>query len=553
MVMGHSLTGMALSAAKIINNVALANMNMACDRCGFTTSAMAVLTSCVHCYTGTLQHHSSLTTTGVQSSMGQASTDSISALNNGEHRLRFEIDHGCKTAQVCCDRYSAAASPARRLPPELLSEIFLLSLPVDWKVDSPGNKLVVMRPSHICKYWRNVALTTPRLWSLISIEISWFDALYRIERKVALARKWLSRTAKCPLSVRISFDMQPSYRRAALSLLEPLLQNCDRWQHAEINLPWSTVQRLNPAGNILPLLESLVMSVRSHHKDRLLGFEAAPNLRNYNGCGPAEIQLQWRQLTHCFLDYFINSRQALMILASSPNLVTFGVKIASRAMLGADVLPTNLTIHHQNLRSLTILGEGNFRSLLDPLILPSLKELKYREEGRYLGPAPVVDLMTRSSCSIISFGLELVAEGMGSYGLIFLLEHMPELSELDLQLHFFTEIDFRRILTRLMARPQSGKVSLLPRLEILKIDHEGALDYSLLANTLESRWRMWQESVLLSGDLKLQKPLRTVEVRGIRDEDDLDDYDISRFIDLVSKGLDIKLWVEDTLYGESWI
>ena len=47
-------------------------------------------------------------------------------------------------------------SPVRRLPHELLGEIFRYCLPRNYK--KKGAYKSVMLPSHVCKHWRDVAL-----------------------------------------------------------------------------------------------------------------------------------------------------------------------------------------------------------------------------------------------------------------------------------------------------------------------------------------------------------------------------------------------------------
>ncbi|KAF8968698.1 hypothetical protein BDZ97DRAFT_1654581, partial [Flammula alnicola] len=60
--------------------------------------------------------------------------------------------------------YKALISPARRLPREILEEIFICCLPSDHNavmsvLEAPMNL------GRICSLWRSIAYTTPRLWS----------------------------------------------------------------------------------------------------------------------------------------------------------------------------------------------------------------------------------------------------------------------------------------------------------------------------------------------------------------------------------------------------
>ncbi|KAJ7133627.1 hypothetical protein C8R44DRAFT_611733, partial [Mycena epipterygia] len=62
------------------------------------------------------------------------------------------------------DKHKVLISPMRRLPQEILQEIFLACLPQDHNasVGALGAPLLL---GFICRYWRMVAHTMPRLWS----------------------------------------------------------------------------------------------------------------------------------------------------------------------------------------------------------------------------------------------------------------------------------------------------------------------------------------------------------------------------------------------------
>ncbi|KAF8881576.1 hypothetical protein BD779DRAFT_1545589, partial [Infundibulicybe gibba] len=67
---------------------------------------------------------------------------------------------------------------------EILSEIFLHSLQL----------------THICRSWRAAALSTPRMWSRLDLEISKENA----PLDSALLSTWITRSRACPLGIRLS-------------------------------------------------------------------------------------------------------------------------------------------------------------------------------------------------------------------------------------------------------------------------------------------------------------------------------------------------------------
>ncbi|KAJ7138106.1 hypothetical protein C8R44DRAFT_555779, partial [Mycena epipterygia] len=71
----------------------------------------------------------------------------------------------------------SAMSPIRRLPPEILCEIFMAhSSSSPQPHSSAGEKKNISKSdlllvSHVCAQWRTLALGTPRLWSDIAVDL----------------------------------------------------------------------------------------------------------------------------------------------------------------------------------------------------------------------------------------------------------------------------------------------------------------------------------------------------------------------------------------------
>ncbi|THU95030.1 hypothetical protein K435DRAFT_859959 [Dendrothele bispora CBS 962.96] len=87
----------------------------------------------------------------------------IVSLRNRQQRIYRHID-----------RYRSLLAPIRKLPPEVLGHIFRLVCTENSaaeKIDCPAAHL-----SHVCADWRDLARTTPSLWSHISINL--YDIQY---------------------------------------------------------------------------------------------------------------------------------------------------------------------------------------------------------------------------------------------------------------------------------------------------------------------------------------------------------------------------------------
>ncbi|KAK7470102.1 hypothetical protein VKT23_001543 [Stygiomarasmius scandens] len=97
--------------------------------------------------------------------------------------------------------------PFRRLPAEILSEIFVHCLPKD---RNPMRSLseAPLLLGRICRSWREVSLTTPHLWSSIHVDLPRtaipIDQLCRmIDARRCGVESWLDKSGSLPLSFSI--------------------------------------------------------------------------------------------------------------------------------------------------------------------------------------------------------------------------------------------------------------------------------------------------------------------------------------------------------------
>ncbi|KAJ4490680.1 hypothetical protein J3R30DRAFT_121147 [Lentinula aciculospora] len=112
------------------------------------------------------------------------------------------------------------------LPVELLREVFIYLLPdQDWRLqDTPPPQLLLVQ---ICSYWRNVALTYPRLWST-------FMVVSPIKRHIPMIKLWLKRSGQYPLTLYIDHHNSDAEEtimttNAVIELLRP---HVHRWKSA---------------------------------------------------------------------------------------------------------------------------------------------------------------------------------------------------------------------------------------------------------------------------------------------------------------------------------
>jgi hypothetical protein len=130
---------------------------------------------------------------------------------DGVRTLLFSLMHN---RDMLC-RYSyfqqSLLSPAPRLPPEILSEIFLTCLAVDPSCEDrafPRRKEVLLF-GQVCRYWRNISTSTSRLWSALKIDLR----IRNMKREMVVAMTWLGRSGGAPLSIKLCShdEMTPAH------------------------------------------------------------------------------------------------------------------------------------------------------------------------------------------------------------------------------------------------------------------------------------------------------------------------------------------------------
>lgn len=140
------------------------------------------------------------------------------------------------------------------LPNELLIAFFDHCVPYPTR-DRPGPRVSRNHPavvlSHVCRDWRELTLSTPRLWSRLYIETppsdsftdataqEWSRLLDKLQNTV---RAWIERSAECQLTIFLdvgAFDFNPPALADACesheSVVKEVLRCSKRWHTIGIN------------------------------------------------------------------------------------------------------------------------------------------------------------------------------------------------------------------------------------------------------------------------------------------------------------------------------
>ncbi|KAJ7635268.1 hypothetical protein FB45DRAFT_1143404 [Roridomyces roridus] len=265
--------------------------------------------------------------------------------------------------------------PVLSLPHEITSEIFKSCVAVSSAsvmTSDPGRMLrpiVLPRASvapllllRICRQWREIAASTPRLWTSLSI-------LESVPREVVGA--WFARAGNLPLDYRLYHN-----NGSADSLVTDSLLYASRWENVGFRIPLTSVPQFNLVHQPFPHLrkftfETYHTSTNASIPTPSLAIRCAPLLREVHLSNiPRAVQLDipWAQLTHLKFNG-MDIAQSLSIIAGCSQL--------------------------QYLDAFTA---GATNSILQYLILPRLEKLALHGGRASPGQQPeIIDALVRRS------------------------------------------------------------------------------------------------------------------------------------------------------------
>lgn len=357
-------------------------------------------------------------------------------------------------------------SPARRLLPEILQEIFHHCLPTAHNaVMSVDEAPLVL--GRVCSQWRQVAYSTPKLWASIHIVATVPDRLGMARRHFISA--WLSRSGTLPLSISMFVyeSGPPLLLKApiAKSYLDLLALYAHRWQSIHFNCvsvdPMKFFNRFRATD--VPLLESLYID-GTHYSPE--SFEVSP-LSKENSILQApllhdlsmspyyphilELRVRWEDITGLDLQesWTLDFGVVTKVLALCPNLRNCAVSGLTPGDEGPLVPPksemTGLVL--PKLQALRVMNnsfysDNTFR-LFENLITPALRHLTYVSTVRRATFVSLAQEPDRLSSSLQSFLQNLIqpleelsfCDESGKKGIMDILPLVPGLKRLSLTGH----------------------------------------------------------------------------------------------------------------------
>ena len=316
----------------------------------------------------------------------------------------------------------------RQLPPDVTSTIFEFCLPdfIDHQLSpyTDEDLSIPLSLGAICSYWRDIAWSTPSLWSSLAV-------IARGKRisHWHVVREWLARSGQLPLSIRIYSKFL--VLEAISALADIINQYSNRWSVLDLHIPDYWYRCFHATDNHAPMLKVIRFQCSGYAPmAKKLNFQlTCPSLEIASlSCFkfPMDgIDIQWDNLTHLTL-HSMPIFRSLLILRETPRL--FFCKVSGfcsrcRGRIGAPVVTS--------LRSLELLIPSFAEDFLNNLIAPHLEEFRLLD---YYDPSMevITSFFRRSSCSLRSISMIFSTFPPYFEGFMNLLRSMPSLNTLSI-------------------------------------------------------------------------------------------------------------------------
>jgi len=205
-----------------------------------------------------------------------------------------------------------------KFPPEIVSHIFALCLPRvpqlrDHRMIQDSEKWAApLFLGAICRKWRHIAWSTPRLWTTVVVRISSRTAKQLRGSLPQLVNKWLGRTGVLPLTIQFSAarlrKQEEGYdevKSLACLIIGILNRHSERWQDLALDINLDTYAQKFHGSAELSNLRCLSINGAFGGLDLPLFLtEICPTyLKLSSYFSFTEFNVSWENITHIILQY----------------------------------------------------------------------------------------------------------------------------------------------------------------------------------------------------------------------------------------------------------
>ncbi|KAK7043017.1 hypothetical protein VNI00_008755 [Paramarasmius palmivorus] len=377
------------------------------------------------------------------------------------------------------ERYRSLLAPVNRLPPEIMTYIFDLCC----EENSLTRETLppVMLVAEVCGRWRDIVLSTPRLWSRFSITFQrWQSKSSKLNK---LSGLFLGRSRNSPLTIKLNFSGISEDRD--IGRAKPILKNIAC--HSD---RLSVHSRQTADAQESDVLWTTPLDI----------FEQCPSLRtlDFDTQFPGTFILPWHQIKaleiqSCFME------PAIPILSSCANVDSIVLHCVGGGHYEAK---DNMV---SSIQSLTIMADNqqDISPIFECATLPHLLSLDIRglqkeapgSSWQLFDDTGILDCMKRSSCSITSLRLDWLP--IKEEQLVDILALMPSIGDLYLRRYYspeepdckmFSSAFFMRLMID-HERSTNMKALFLPRLVGLTVvGLFSSSEEQVLLEAIVSRW-----------------------------------------------------------------
>ncbi|KAJ7689577.1 hypothetical protein B0H17DRAFT_1066199 [Mycena rosella] len=316
---------------------------------------------------------------------------SIDELEDERIRLRAYVE-----------AHRALISPIRRLPLDIIEEIFIACLPTHRNCVMSAMEAPVIL-GRICSWWRAISLSTPRLWSRLHIvepacprnNPAIFEPM--LVQRFEATRTWLSRSGNCPLSISLkcNYDQAGLTSTTPTHLIQALLPFAPRWEHITFSTFYSVLESMSHLVEAdVPMLKSIGIMQATPGLAvpwESLGFLRAPAIHSFSIAGssfrPLELPLSWERLTDLSIlegwgsaNRSLTSEMSLHLLASCPQLRICRLIVHTGPEISTTHREPVLELSFLHTLDLQCVGplSTTFCQIFPRLLFPQLRHLKLR-------------------------------------------------------------------------------------------------------------------------------------------------------------------------------
>ena len=441
-----------------------------------------------------------------------------------------------------------------KLPPEISSHIFRLSLPTlsdgehldaILNLQEDRSSAEMLRLGAVCRMWRQLAWATPDLWNTLYLRIGLWTRRSLAESLPDLVHEWLERSGSLPLT--IFFSHYPAYGdessdedeseadretlEVAIGLvIETLNSHSQRWQNLSLMTTREMFRRFSgsiPPNQVVGLGLRLCDASNLSPPNFIMESEFAPTHLMLGNFPLTSINIRWDNITHITLRD-TSAEAYINVLRRAPGLESYNISIYSRCKIRKPIV-------HPRLRSLHLSRSHYIEDFLGAVTLPSLEEWTQDMCTQGLPVAAMVSFFKRSSCCLKV--LHLTTFSHHSKDLNTLLQAIPTLE----RIHLSSDIlGLNKLMDDVLARlfrpaPASGIIlveghtpeSFLPRLQFME------------CNTVERDAPFSWDRL---PQLYRQGHRRSLVLKTIVNKSDISDETALQLLKLADEGLELQIF-----------